>query len=58
MMPGFSDQMKDAVSVNYSRIKEKGQYLKDILANKTIRLETDLGTDIGFSLQGRKIELV
>jgi len=57
MMPGFSDQMKDAVSVDYSRIKEKGQHLKEILANKTIRLETDLGTDIGFSLQGRKIEL-
>ncbi|KAF5431332.1 Leucyl aminopeptidase (aminopeptidase T), partial [Candidatus Methanophagaceae archaeon] len=57
MMPGFSDQMKDAVSVDYSRIKEKCQYLQDILANKTIRLETDLGTDIGFSLQGREIEV-
>ena len=57
MMPGFSEQMKDAVTVDYSRIKEKCQRLKDILANKTIRIETDLGTDIGFSLQGRKIEV-
>ena len=57
MMPGFSEQMKDAVAVDYSRIKEKCQRLKDILANKTIRIETDLGTDIGFSLQGRKIEV-
>jgi len=57
MMPGFSDQMKDAVTIKYSRIKEKCQHLKDILANKTIRIETDLGTDIGFSLQGRKIEM-
>ena len=57
MMPGFSDQMKDAVAVDYSRIKEKCQHLKDILTNKIIRIETDLGTDIEFSLQGRKIEI-
>ncbi|RCV65647.1 Leucyl aminopeptidase (aminopeptidase T) [Methanophagales archaeon] len=57
MMPRFSDQMKDAVSVDYSCIKEKGQHLMEILANKSIRLETDLGTEIGFSLQGRKIEI-
>jgi len=25
MMPGFSEQMKDAVTVDYSRIKEKRQ---------------------------------
>ena len=57
MMPGFSDRMIDAVTIDYSRIKEKCQRLQDILADKTIRIETDLGTDIEFSLQDRKIEI-
>jgi len=57
MMPGFSDQMIDAVTVDYSLIKEKCQHLQDILIDKKIRIETDLGTDIEFSLQGRKIEI-
>ena len=57
MMPGFSDQMIDAVTVDYSRIKEKCQHFKDILIDKKVRIESDLGTDIEFSLQGRKIEI-
>jgi len=57
MMPGFSDQMKDAVAVDYSYIKEKGNYLKSILADETIRIVSDLGTDIEFSINGRKIEI-
>lgn len=57
MMPGFSDQMKDAVLVDYSLIEEKCHALKDILADKEISIQTDLGTDVEFSLQERKIEM-
>ena len=57
MMPGFTDEMKDAVAVDYSNIKEKCQNLRDILSDKTIRIETDLGTDIEFSIKDREIEM-
>ena len=57
MMPGFSDKMKDSVVINYSRLNERCESLKNILNNKFIRITSEKGTDIRFSLLERRIKI-
>lgn len=57
MMPGFSDQMKDAVRIDYPHIKEKCKQLKNILVDRTVKIESSLGTNVEFSLIGREIKI-
>lgn len=57
MMPGFSDEMKEASMIDYSELNRKCRNLKQIILDKNIRIKTDLGTDVQFSLYQRKIEI-
>jgi len=57
MMPGFTEEMKDAISIDYDKLKQRGNTLKRIMAGRQIRITSKLGTDISFSLEGRKLEI-
>lgn len=54
VMPGFNAEMKDAVRIDYPHLDRMCNLLRDVLADRNIRIMTDLGTDIQFSLKGRK----
>jgi len=41
----------------YSKLNNKINYLKNIISNKTIKIKTELGTDVKFSIGQRKIEI-
>jgi aminopeptidase len=53
MMPGFTEEMIDAVSIDYQALDIRCRNLEKVLADKTVRITSDLGTDISFSLRGR-----
>lgn len=55
MMPAFSDEMKKAVTIDYESLNRSCTNLSRIINDKIIKIKTELGTDIEFSLQGRKI---
>lgn len=57
MMPGFSEEMKDAAMIDYSELSRKCHNLKQIISDKSIRIITDLGTDVKFSLYQRMIRI-
>jgi leucyl aminopeptidase (aminopeptidase T) len=57
MMPGFTEEMKSAILIDYSKLKAKADYLKNTIIDKDIRVKTLNGTDIRFSLLGRVIKI-
>ncbi|MDF0590913.1 aminopeptidase [Candidatus Methanocrinis natronophilus] len=57
MMPGFSEEMKEAAMIDYSELNRRSRNLKQILTDKNIRIMTDLGTDVRFSLYQREIKI-
>lgn len=57
MMPGFSDDMKNAVSIDYDALKKRGESLKRKMAGRHIKITSQIGTDISFSLGNRKLEI-
>jgi leucyl aminopeptidase (aminopeptidase T) len=57
MMPGFSDDMKNAILIDYSELNNKISYLKNFISNKSIKIKSELGTDVQFNLGQRKIEI-
>ncbi len=54
MMPGFTEEMIPSVAIDYQRLDGRCRLLEKALSDKTIRVVSDLGTDVSFSLQGRK----
>jgi leucyl aminopeptidase (aminopeptidase T) len=54
MMPGFTEEMLEAVSIDYKALDNRCRQLERILADKTIQVTSELGTDVLFSLKGRK----
>ena len=54
MMPGFNSEMKEAVRIDYALLDRACSRIRDALADKMVHIKTDLGTDIHFSLRGRK----
>ncbi len=56
MMPGFTEDMKEAVSIDYDKLRQREIALQGILLGQDIRITTKLGTDISFSLGDRKLE--
>lgn len=54
MMPGFTEEMKGAVSIDYSELAKRCDSLEKALLDKTVRITTELGTYVEFGLQGRK----
>jgi leucyl aminopeptidase (aminopeptidase T) len=57
MMPGFTDEMKSSIIIDYNTLKNKANYLKNYLLNSDIRVKTSIGTDLHFSLLNRAIEI-
>ncbi len=55
MMSRFSNEMKRAVMIDYAHLNKKCNHLKNILLDKHVRIETDLGTNISFDLMDGKI---
>ncbi len=53
MMPGFTEEMKPALAIDYAALARRCKRLKDLLAEKTVRVSSELGTDVQFNLQGR-----
>lgn len=53
MMPGFTEEMIKAVTIDYQLLDSRCRQLEKVLANRNIRVTSDLGTDISFRLQGR-----
>lgn len=53
MMPGFTEEMIGAVAIDYRALDNRCRQLEKFLADKTIRITSDLGTDVSFSLKGR-----
>ncbi|HSD58056.1 MAG TPA: aminopeptidase [Methanotrichaceae archaeon] len=54
MMPGFTEEMLGAVAIDYPQLDKRCRRLQEILADKTVRVTSELGTDVSFSLKGRK----
>ncbi len=54
MMPGFTEEMLGAVMIDYQALDNRCRRLQEILADKTVRVTSELGTDVSFSLKGRK----
>ncbi len=54
MMPGFTEEMLGAVMIDYKVLDNRCRRLQEILADKTVRVTSELGTDVSFSLKGRK----
>lgn len=54
MMPGFTEEMVEAVAIDYKELDRRCRQLEKFLADKTIKITSDLGTDVSFSLKGRK----
>lgn len=54
VMPGFTEEMLGAVMIDYKALDNRCRQLQKILADKTIRITSELGTDVSFSLRGRK----
>jgi aminopeptidase len=57
MMPGFTKDMKDSVSINYNELKQKGATLRRIISGRNIKITSQLGTDISFNLGSRRLEI-
>jgi aminopeptidase len=57
MMPGFTRDMRDAVSIDYNRLRQRGAALKRIISGGDIQITTKIGTDVSFSLGNRKLEI-
>jgi leucyl aminopeptidase (aminopeptidase T) len=57
MMPAFSDEMKKAVVIDYDDLNRACIDLSQIITDETIKVESDLGTDVEFSLEGREIKI-
>ncbi|HUS75757.1 MAG TPA: aminopeptidase [Methanothrix sp.] len=57
MMPAFSDEMKKAVVIDYDDLNKACIDLSQIITDETIKVESDLGTDVEFSLEGREIKI-
>jgi leucyl aminopeptidase (aminopeptidase T) len=55
MMPGFTEEMKCAVLVDYKEMYHKANILKNIISNKNICIKTKLGTNIQFNIGEREI---
>ncbi len=55
IMPGFSDEMKEAVSIDYKKLRQREDELLRIISGRHIRITSALGTDISFSLGNRRI---
>lgn len=53
MMPGFTEEMIDAVAIDYQALDNRCRQLEKVLADRTLRVTSDLGTDVSFSLKGR-----
>ena len=53
VMPGFTEEMKPALAIDYAALARRCKRLKDLLAEKTVRVSSELGTDVQFNLQGR-----
>jgi len=54
MMPGFTEEMLGAVMIDYPQLDNRCRQLHKVLADKTVRITSELGTDVSFSLKGRK----
>ena len=54
MMPGFTEEMLEAVAIDYQELDRRCRQLEKVLINKTVRITSDLGTDVSFSLKERK----
>ena len=54
MMPGFTEEMKPALAIDYAALARRCRALKDLLSEKTVRITSELGTNVQFGLQGRK----
>lgn len=57
MMPGFTEEMLGAVMIDYQKLDNRCRQLQKILADKTVRITSELGTDVQFSLKGRTFVL-
>jgi aminopeptidase len=57
MMPGFTDEMKEAVMINYDGMRRRGDELRQVMSGKQIRITSKLGTDVSFSLGNRRLEI-
>jgi leucyl aminopeptidase (aminopeptidase T) len=57
MMPGFTEEMKDAVAIDYAELDQRCRWFEGILKDKSVKITTELGTDVQFSLKGRKFIL-
>lgn len=57
IMPGFTEEMKDAVPIDYDILRKRGEALKQIISGRNIRVTSKLGTDISFSLKGRTLKI-
>ncbi len=54
-MPGFTDDMKEAVSIDYDKLRQREEKLLRAISGRHIRITSLLGTDISFSIGSRKI---
>lgn len=54
IMPGFTEEMLGAVMIDYQALDRRCRQLQKTLADKTVRITSELGTDVSFSLRGRK----
>jgi aminopeptidase len=57
MMPGFTDEMKKAVSIDYDKLRQRGDALKQIISGGNVRITSRLGTDVSFSMGSRKMKI-
>lgn len=55
-MPGTTEEMiRRAIDIDYKKLKEEGKKISKVLdLGKNVRIVTELGTDISFSINGRK----
>lgn len=54
MMPGFTEEMIAAAMIDYQGLDRRCRQLEKVLADKTVRITSELGTDVSFSLKGRR----
>ncbi len=52
-MSGFIEEMLGAVMIDYKKLDNRHCQMEKILADKTIRITSELGTDVSFSFEGR-----
>lgn len=57
IMPGFKDEMKEAASIDYGKLRQRGEILKQAISGRRVRITSALGTDVSFSIGSRQIKV-